>query len=96
MAAGESMRAWGSRYARLVYERCGRNKRRACRQLDISYHTLEAYLSCSGRRRQTESNRQLPAWVESASLPAEALRAKAGAPNALPSANMVHERRQES
>jgi hypothetical protein len=31
MAAGESMRAWGSRYARLVFERCGRNKRRACR-----------------------------------------------------------------
>ena len=32
------------RYARLVYERAGRNKRRACRVLDISYHTLQAYL----------------------------------------------------
>ena len=39
-----SMRAWGSRYARLVYERCGNNKRQACRELGISYHTLRAYL----------------------------------------------------
>jgi transcriptional regulator with PAS, ATPase and Fis domain len=44
IATGESMRAWGSRYARLVFERSGRNKRRACRMLDISYHTLQAYL----------------------------------------------------
>jgi DNA-binding NtrC family response regulator len=41
---GESMRAWGSRYARLVLERCDNNKRKACRVLDISYHTLQAYL----------------------------------------------------
>ena len=81
MAAGESMRAWGSRYARLVFERCGRNKRRACRHLDISYHTLEAYLSYPGRK--LDSGRQLPAWVRSAS-----------APHALQSANTVHERRQ--
>jgi len=40
----ESMRAWGSRYARLVLERCGNNKRQACRELGISYHTLRAYL----------------------------------------------------
>ncbi len=40
----ESMRAWGSRYARLVLERCHNNKRQACRILDISYHTLQAYL----------------------------------------------------
>ena len=40
----ESMRAWGSRYARLVLERCKNNKRQACRVLDISYHTLQAYL----------------------------------------------------
>jgi DNA-binding NtrC family response regulator len=66
-AAGESMRAWGSRYARLIYERCGRNKRRACRQLDISYHTLEAYLSYP--HRKAEANRNVPAWVQSASTP---------------------------
>ena len=40
----ESMRAWGSRYARLVLERCANNKRRACRELGISYHTLQGYL----------------------------------------------------
>jgi transcriptional regulator with PAS, ATPase and Fis domain len=44
MRSRESMRAWGSRYARLVYERCGNNKRQACRELGISYHTLRAYL----------------------------------------------------
>ena len=40
----ESMRAWGSRYARLMLERCGRNKRRTCEVLGISYHTLQSYL----------------------------------------------------
>ncbi len=41
---GDSLRAWGSRYVRLVLERCGQNKRQACRQLGISYHTLRSYL----------------------------------------------------
>ena len=41
---GESMRAWGSRYARMVLERCQQNKRQACRELGISYHTLQSYL----------------------------------------------------
>jgi len=40
----DTLRVWGSRYVRLVLERCGRNKRRACRALGISYHTLQAYL----------------------------------------------------
>jgi len=40
----ESMRTWGSRYARLVLERCDNNKRQTCRELGISYHTLNAYL----------------------------------------------------
>jgi len=39
-----TMRAWGSRYARLVLERCSNNKREACRHLGISYHTLQNYL----------------------------------------------------
>jgi DNA-binding NtrC family response regulator len=39
-----SMRAWGSRYARLMLEKCRGNKREACRRLSISYHTLNAYL----------------------------------------------------
>jgi DNA-binding NtrC family response regulator len=40
----ESMRTWGSRYARLILDRCGGNKRKASRVLGISYHTLIAYL----------------------------------------------------
>ena len=47
----DTMREWGSRYARLVFERCGQNKRRACRELGISYHTLQAYLRYRGRPR---------------------------------------------
>jgi transcriptional regulator with PAS, ATPase and Fis domain len=43
--ANETLRAWGSRYARLMLERCGRNKRQACHVLGISYHTLNAYLN---------------------------------------------------
>jgi transcriptional regulator with PAS, ATPase and Fis domain len=61
-AADDTMRGWGSRYARLIFERCGRNKRRTCRMLDISYHTLQAYL------RYYEGGhgpiaRQIPAWA---------------------------------
>ena len=44
LARNDTMRAWGSRYARLVLERCGHNKRHTCRALGISYHTLQAYL----------------------------------------------------
>jgi DNA-binding NtrC family response regulator len=40
----ETMRGWGSRYARAVLDRCRGNKREACRILDISYHTLVSYL----------------------------------------------------
>ncbi|MGE5357865.1 MAG: sigma 54-interacting transcriptional regulator [Bacteroidales bacterium] len=44
LVRGETMRAWGSRYARLVLDRCADNKRRACEKLGISYHTLQSYL----------------------------------------------------
>lgn len=53
-AGGESMRVWGSRYARLVLDRCHGNKRQACRMLGISYHTLEAHLQFTGTRRRRE------------------------------------------
>jgi DNA-binding NtrC family response regulator len=49
LARNETMRAWGSRYARLVVHRCDGNKRKACRVLGISYHTLQAYLRFTGR-----------------------------------------------
>jgi DNA-binding NtrC family response regulator len=64
VAADMSMRAWASRYARLVYERCRRNKRHACRVLNISYHTLEAYLRHT-EVVQAPSKRRWPAWVRS-------------------------------
>ena len=35
----------------LVLERSGRNKRKACHALDISYHTLQAYLRYAQRRQ---------------------------------------------
>jgi transcriptional regulator with PAS, ATPase and Fis domain len=66
VSLGESMRAWGSRYARLVFERTGRNKRRTCRLLDISYHTLQAYLRYS-RDDAGPPTKCTPAWVHSVS-----------------------------
>jgi transcriptional regulator with PAS, ATPase and Fis domain len=66
VTAGDSMRAWGSRYARLVFERTGHNKRRACRILDISYHTLQAYLRYS-RAEAVNATKSTPAWVRSMS-----------------------------
>jgi transcriptional regulator with PAS, ATPase and Fis domain len=60
LARDESMRAWGSRYARLVLERCGNNKRRACDVLAISYHTLQAYLTY---RPLNEPGRPAPDWA---------------------------------
>jgi DNA-binding NtrC family response regulator len=62
LIASESMRSWGSRYARLVFERCGRNKRRACKRLDISYHTLQAYLRYRDAT-PTPRTAQFPRWV---------------------------------
>jgi two-component system response regulator HydG len=49
-AQNDTLRAWASRYAQLVLERCGGNKRRACQVLGISYHTLRSYV----RRRTSD------------------------------------------
>lgn len=38
------MRRWASRYARLMLEKCQNNKRKTCRELGISYHTLRTHL----------------------------------------------------
>jgi transcriptional regulator with AAA-type ATPase domain len=49
----DSLREWSRRYVSLVFQRCGENKREACRLLGISYHTLQAHLrplsSCRGK-----------------------------------------------
>jgi DNA-binding NtrC family response regulator len=74
---GASMRAWGSRYARLIYERCGKNKRKACRLLGISYHTLDAYLRFA-QRKQASTRKQMPAWVVASLQEAEAPEAASG------------------
>lgn len=50
MERRETLRAWGSRYVQLVLERNGHNKRKACKSLDISYHTLQAYLRYAQRQ----------------------------------------------
>ena len=70
IVAGDSLRTWGSRYARQVFEKCGRNKRVACRVLDISYHTLTAYLRHTDHRPNRPAA-HLPAWVRSMSDPAD-------------------------
>ena len=46
----DSLRAWSSRYARLVLERCDHNKRQTCEVLGISYHTLQSYLAYDDHR----------------------------------------------
>jgi transcriptional regulator with PAS, ATPase and Fis domain len=63
---GETMREWGSRYAHIVLDRCGGNKRKACRCLGISYHTLQAYL-----RYQTNEEAPLDAPGELSELSAQ-------------------------
>ncbi len=50
----DTMRAWGARYARLVLGRCQQNKRKTCEVLDISYHTLMAYLRWKPRRERVD------------------------------------------
>jgi transcriptional regulator with PAS, ATPase and Fis domain len=65
----ETLRAWGSRYVRLVLERSGCNKRKACRSLGISYHTLQAYLQYAERHQKAA---QLHAGRDRRSLQAAA------------------------
>ena len=62
----DTMRAWGSRYARLVVDRCNGNKRQACRRLGISYHTLQSYLAYEGRDR---TDAAAPAEADLAEVP---------------------------
>jgi DNA-binding NtrC family response regulator len=54
----DSMRAWAGRYARLMFERCGRNNRVACQKLGISYHTLRRYLSDAVVSEETPQQEQ--------------------------------------
>jgi two-component system nitrogen regulation response regulator GlnG len=70
----DTMRAWGSRYARLILERSGHNKRQACQVLGISYHTLNAYLNYRGKeaaRHSPSSHQSAAASPEVVSAPSE-------------------------
>lgn len=63
----ETLRAWCSRYVRLILERCNGNKRRACEVLDISYHTLQAHLAYdTGRSPLLEVRSPVAAAAEAA------------------------------
>ncbi len=62
----ESLRAWSRRYVWLVFDRCGGNKRRTCRVLDISYHTLQSYLN---RPRGTTRPRPQPVRAAASTEP---------------------------
>jgi transcriptional regulator with PAS, ATPase and Fis domain len=68
----DTLRAWSSRYVRLVLDRCQGNKRRACGVLDISYHTLQSHLEfdpTAPRRRPARATRAAPdarAWLDAA------------------------------
>jgi DNA-binding NtrC family response regulator len=67
LARNDSLRAWGSRYARLMLDRCDGNKREACRVLNISYHTLQAYL------RYDADTAAGPSWSDEPEAAVEAL-----------------------
>jgi hypothetical protein len=47
----DTMLAWGSRYVRLLLERCDNNKCRACRELGISYPVER--MGANGNQQET-------------------------------------------
>jgi DNA-binding NtrC family response regulator len=59
LVRGDSMRAWAARYVRLTLQRCGGNRRQACRVLDISYHTLRAYLRDAESARVADTGEEV-------------------------------------
>jgi transcriptional regulator with PAS, ATPase and Fis domain len=72
----DSLRAWSSRYVRLVLARCEGNKKRTCDLLDISYHTLRSHLEYDGgppRHHGVEPLLPPQGWMErGATLPEKA------------------------
>jgi len=63
LEASHTLREWASRYAQMVFERCGGNKRKTCRMLDVSYHTLQAYLLFANGDDSRAHAKRWPAWV---------------------------------
>jgi transcriptional regulator with PAS, ATPase and Fis domain len=58
LARNDTLREWARRYVRLMLAECAGNKRKAARVLDISHHTLQAYL-----READEGAGQTPSTV---------------------------------
>jgi len=90
----DTMRAWGSRYARYVLGRANGNKREACRVLDISYHTLCAYLGYKGPRNGRPRRVGTPRAVRAVPVPAGAAGSTphdAYRPQVLRVASLVHD-----
>jgi transcriptional regulator with PAS, ATPase and Fis domain len=82
---GDTLRAWGTRYVKLVLHRCGNNKRAACRALDISYHTLQTYLRDIDNTAPGEGEPPAPpAWPEPAAGAMVHERNPGGAVQAMP------------
>jgi len=73
MRRNDTLRAWASRYARLVLNRCKDNKREACRILDISYHTLQSYLRFPVHEPATAMEQWEAEAGESSEAPAESI-----------------------
>ena len=67
----DTLRAWSSRYARLVLDRCEGNKREACRVLDITYHTLQTYLRFGHDEGASESTPAAAPAAAAAVVPEE-------------------------
>jgi transcriptional regulator with PAS, ATPase and Fis domain len=80
MMGNDTLRAWGSRYVRLVLERSGHNKRKACRALGISYHTLQAYLRYAHRLQAASVHERSPSFGSAQDAPP--FDAAQGAPSA--------------
>jgi DNA-binding NtrC family response regulator len=70
MRSGDTLRAWSTRYVKLILHRCGNNKRAACRALDISYHTLQTYLRDASRASPDDGQATAArAWPEAPPAP---------------------------
>ncbi|BCS33312.1 hypothetical protein TBR22_A25390 [Luteitalea sp. TBR-22] len=89
--AGDTMREWGSRYARYVLERANGNKREACRVLDISYHTLCAYLAYQPSSEPRRPRRAAPVDLPAPASVARRQGSSAYAPTTRPLATLVHD-----
>jgi transcriptional regulator with AAA-type ATPase domain len=50
----DSLRAWSSRYVRVILDRCNGNKRRACEVLGITFHTLQSLLDYENETRRLD------------------------------------------